>query len=323
VDFVKKRDIRWKRIMQARNDKIQAQKMNERSGADSKKSYRSDKNNKKVLDRLSDVFEEQDWMKVDEKIFLELEENIMQMELNPTNKKKKYQDTNIERETYNYDEEDNIYCVACDKFFQSKMQFDNHERSTKHKKQLQQLKKQLLEDDNGCQYAESLYNDSENDEKASKEKSDEEKTSFHDILDDATDRVSYSDDNTHESSVEKNKNEDYSSSPKKTGSKKKLKKNLQKRSDMNLFTEIYETIEERLDTQNEDTLSDFVNPESTSIKEEAASPLKKKDGKKSKKTYSKDLQCHVCGLEFISRNQLFRHVNEKGHALASRLFDQR
>jgi DnaJ family protein A protein 5 len=56
-------------------------------------------------------------------------------------------------------------------------------------------------------------------------------------------------------------------------------------------------------------------------------------GKKSKKNKEKkqistkestttELKCNVCGESFPSKNKLFQHVKEKGHAIAVKLSDE-
>ncbi|KAJ1819805.1 hypothetical protein LPJ56_003271, partial [Coemansia sp. RSA 2599] len=53
----------------------------------------------------------------------------------------------------------------------------------------------------------------------------------------------------------------------------------------------------------------------------AASRVSKKElrreRQKKKSQAARGLQCNVCGLGFDTRNQLFKHIDESGHALAS------
>ena len=46
-----------------------------------------------------------------------------------------------------YDEEEDYFCVACDKSFKSDKAFKNHEKSKKHKENIDLLKKTMKEED--------------------------------------------------------------------------------------------------------------------------------------------------------------------------------
>ena len=47
------------------------------------------------------------------------------------------------------DDDDGFFCVACDKFFRSDKAFANHEKSKKHKENVQLLKELMLEEEEG------------------------------------------------------------------------------------------------------------------------------------------------------------------------------
>lgn len=55
--------------------------------------------------------------------------------------------SNSESETEELEEDNNLYCVACNKLFKTPKTFKNHESSKKHKENVQILKNTLLEDE--------------------------------------------------------------------------------------------------------------------------------------------------------------------------------
>lgn len=61
-----------------------------------------------------------------------------------------------EQELDESDYDDSLYCVACDKSFRSEKAFQNHERSKKHKENVDALKKHMREE-NDSYNNESVY----------------------------------------------------------------------------------------------------------------------------------------------------------------------
>lgn len=71
-----------------------------------------------------------------------------------------------EQEELESDYDDSLYCVACDKSFQSAKSFQNHEKSKKHKENVELLKKHMIEEE-----AELLgENEEKKDEESQEEK---------------------------------------------------------------------------------------------------------------------------------------------------------
>ncbi|KAI8826149.1 DnaJ domain-containing protein [Fimicolochytrium jonesii] len=73
------------------------------------------------------------------------------------------------------EEIEELYCVACDKGFRSEKQFENHERSKKHIRNVELLRRELLEDDG------ILRDDDEDDDLSS------EGDTFHDAVEELVD----------------------------------------------------------------------------------------------------------------------------------------
>lgn len=67
-------------------------------------------------------------------------ENDSQIENN-----EKVKGSEDDEESEDYDE--SLYCVACDKSFKSAKSFQNHEKSKKHKENIELLKKHMKEED--------------------------------------------------------------------------------------------------------------------------------------------------------------------------------
>jgi len=145
VEFVKKRDKRvlaHKKLVEKRN-----QEMAERSKEHAEK-LRAER-----LKKLEN-YEEPEWMKMEN-----LEGSLKEIEANLD------QTHGCEAE----DDDDGFFCVACDKFFRSDKAFANHEKSKKHKENVQLLRELMLEEEEGldgsCQEeAKTSENDEDDDD---------------------------------------------------------------------------------------------------------------------------------------------------------------
>lgn len=73
---------------------------------------------------------------------LEKDLKDIEQQLDQEHKDSKKLNTDSEEE-----EEDNLYCIACDKAFKSDKAFANHENSKKHKSNVAFLKQQLQEEE--------------------------------------------------------------------------------------------------------------------------------------------------------------------------------
>jgi DnaJ homolog subfamily A member 5 len=82
------------------------------------------------------TFVEQDWMRAPTPSY-ELDE----LKINDS------QEEIEENEEDEYEEEDGFFCVGCNKAFKSEKAFINHEKSKKHKENIEFLKKQMKQED--------------------------------------------------------------------------------------------------------------------------------------------------------------------------------
>merc|ERR1712087_1051506 len=85
--------------------------------------------------KMMENYEEPEWMKMSK-----VEESLQQLEANLD---QSHGETGVRD-----DEEDGLYCVACDKLFRSDKAFANHEKSKKHKENVEILKEIMQEEDN-------------------------------------------------------------------------------------------------------------------------------------------------------------------------------
>ncbi|RKO91558.1 hypothetical protein BDK51DRAFT_11941, partial [Blyttiomyces helicus] len=113
VAFVRKRDPRVARYLEEQK-RVKAEKEKENKARIARE--------KEERARNAEAYKEPEWSKV---------------------KEVDYSAENLEEDC----EEEELYCVACEKGFKSEKQFENHERSKKHIRNVEILRQQLLEDD--------------------------------------------------------------------------------------------------------------------------------------------------------------------------------
>ncbi|ODV91915.1 hypothetical protein CANCADRAFT_11762, partial [Tortispora caseinolytica NRRL Y-17796] len=221
-------------------------------------------------------------------------------------------------ESENYFEEDNgsevsyveeFECVACNKIFKTENQLVQHEKTKKHIKSVEKLRKEMLAEglelglDGPTEFSDREELDEVDDIDDIEEFDDEDE--FDEVDDiDYVDEVDEEDfDNIEEvndNDLEKDDVDDHDL-------------------DKDEFNEKHDTFVSMLGKESEDIdvqvenlqLSDTEKPQSSSSKKE-----KKKKAKKDKKANDNALKCNVCNDEFSSRNKLFDHIKATGHALA-------
>jgi len=131
---VKKQDPRVKAFINEQKEKEKLKKLEEK-----------DRRKREKEERLKNMeeYQEQEWMKVSE------DNEVMKM-INDID------DEDI------YKENDEFYCIACNKQFRSEKQWENHQNSKKHLKAVRVLRKQLMEE-MGEEYVEEEENNIDND----------------------------------------------------------------------------------------------------------------------------------------------------------------
>ncbi|CAF0968438.1 unnamed protein product [Brachionus calyciflorus] len=282
VEFVRKKDKRvenYKKVLEEKALLVQ-QKVKEKKEAERLKRMEQMKN----LDY--------DWSAIDQ--------HLEELELEEKKKSKKKEqvkgdenDSNMgeeneeaieenEQQDLESDYDDSLYCVACDKSFQSSKSFANHEKSKKHKENIELLKKHMQTEDA------KLFEDKNQVVQSIEEEEQEEEE----------------------------EKEVTSSNTRTKLSKKQKKKRRQNRS------ELYKDPDDSDEIQDQETMiSTQTESEQIEIISQIKQPKKGKLSVKLNqvKSEEKDVDgekekiCSVCSLEFETRNKLFDHIKKEEH----------
>eukprot|EP00158_Paraphelidium_tribonemae_P005275 Partr_v1_DN27260_c0_g1_i2_m38741 putative DnaJ (Hsp40) homolog, subfamily C, member 21 len=263
AQFLQKRDPRWKAIVEEL-----------RAANEMRAVIEARKRAEEKAQRLNSAmeFQEQDWMKVsDEALEASLDGRIL-----GDIRKNKEEDGESDGSDEVEEEEvlvDEFFCVVCDKSFKSDQQLSNHEKSKKHKKELELMQRDLLSEDERFKLSQ---------------------------LEEMTDQLDIGADD-----------------PPKRSKKAKKKKKPAFTADDILPAD---TSEEEADAAEEpqvigepSTTHVFTSPPHSDAETEPA-PANSSKGTNNKK--SGDFTCNVCSSDFGTRNKLFTHIKESGHALA-------
>lgn len=130
VNFIKKLDIRLKL---GKKKEKEIAKEEQRVKLERLKQMSADQKREKLAEKMENEFVEQIWQQVDEQKLAKLEKDLL-MEESP----------NSENES---DAEFVFECFVCTKFFKTEKQLDNHENSNLHKAQLEELRMEMLADE--------------------------------------------------------------------------------------------------------------------------------------------------------------------------------
>ncbi|XP_058452802.1 dnaJ homolog subfamily C member 21 [Malaya genurostris] len=189
---------------------------------------------------------------------------------------------------------DDLYCVACDKMFNNKKSFENHESSKKHKQNIELLREQMRKEDSELSYnqttnlknesgnntnEEETYVDSKSKKGKNKKKplrklpSSDEEESNHILIPGDTPL--------------KDSDEDWSISKKSKKGTSKIKEGSQ---------------------NNNSTAKDISATNSTKNEDEAGNSKQYDAG-------DLDQKCLTCNEQFSSKNKLFNHLKQTGHTV--------
>ncbi|ORX87414.1 DnaJ-domain-containing protein [Anaeromyces robustus] len=321
--FIKKQDPRVKAFINEQKEKEKLRKLEAKERKEREKAERLKK---------KEEYQEQEWMKISE------DNEVLKM-IN-----------DIDDEDM-YIENDDFYCIACNKQFRSEKQWENHQKSKKHLKAVKILRKQLMEE-MGEDYIEEDDdienindendddNDDDNDDNDDNDNDDGDnenmdKENIEDIIDrEVQDMEDDIEDNKKSNLDELNRKINKENN---TAKKKKNKKN-KKKSKVKQSNDFYQ--DDLFESSRSNSFDSLMNMDSIlsgskkknkkkrnipkdSIKE---SPQPKKlKGKKAKEARLKarkekkalaETRCRVCNEQFNSKNVLFNHIKETGHSLA-------
>lgn len=296
VTFVKKRDPRVKKGV----EKFEvSRKKQERENLEKQAKQQR-------IQQLAEMndFEVQDWQKFSSEELDELEELL----------KAEYElgsDTTTDSEFDEFaDANENLFdCVACNKTFKSQNQMDAHERSKKHKQAVQELREELLREgvelgfDNGGDFESSEDINDEIDQEVSEAvvvESEEPKmeTDLNDLqVDD-------------EINSEESEDEEEELKPKKKSKSRRSAKT------QNLDDELAQLANGMKIDDDEDDWDTGKKKTKKKKKQKSEEPTRQEPIPEAPKVASEI--CGVCDEPFASRNQLFKHIEDSGHATAKK-----
>lgn len=317
VKYVRKRDPRvkaYKKFLEERAEEIAKKAKENRE--------------RQMRERLKEMndYKENEWATAHESEFAQLEAHV---------------DEHFGEEQYNDDDEsgeedeefyDDLFCVACNKSFKSEKAFVNHERSKKHKENVAFLREEMAEDNEGINGQEETNEDvqvsDEGEEsnsptklskKQKKKKKQQQKAMAEGEKSDVTENIS-------SLSLEEDSNKAKQSN--KSRKSRRKEKELQEKL-KNINTDQNEAANNSNKCKNEEIPviggqdDRLANHELNRLNKDLLENTESKTADicedetdvKNKPQKSKDLQCNVCNASFPTRNKLFGHIKESGHAL--------
>jgi len=293
VEYVKKRDPRYKEFKALAELKREAKVAEAKSKAARERAER--------VAKLQD-YQEQDWTKIDE----EEEEGEEDFEDEP---------------------DDEYFCVACNKSFKNENTWKNHEKSKKHIKNVELLKEEMFEED------EELISNVEasNFENEVLKFNDDVQNCHQDIKLDTRD-IEKEENGLfpHEKESKKNKKQ---KKKQKIHTNDELKVNLTKeifhKNGISEETpnEVDDDLSELLERTKVTSRGGFESDEESGgtpyfLRDDKLNQTEGNNSKKEKKKKKKkeaSIQCNVCSQTFPTRNKLFDHIKLTNHALAESL----
>lgn len=206
-------------------------------------------------------------------------------------------------------------CIVCDKVFKTKKQLSTHEASKKHKKALAQLKREMrkegidlgideAQNDSDLDESDVEYDDvDKNVESRIKQEKDRREQQHHE---EQLPQEPSSNRQTPDPSEQNGDNKEKSKQEDEDGENEEEEED---DGESNVKTE--PTLEELLAELEGTRISGNVSPEpEVKVKGKA----KQRRQKRQKATNEFANKCSVCQTEFSSRNKLFQHVKQSGHA---------
>lgn len=319
VAFVRKRDKR----VQAWNKMLEEKSKQNVKKVEENRAKQIEERRKQMKD-----YKESEWLK-----FSNVENGLKQIE---EHLDQVFGENASSEENENFDEKSNssFFCVACNKVFKTDKAFANHEKSKKHKENIQMLKKTMVEENNALNFPCGTVkqpmmdlSDSENElkiqeiskvQKLKKKKSKQKNliNGIHVFDGSDSDELSSSLDRIMSFQEGKNRHKlksDSSDEEVEKKIKKKCKK-LAKNFDKNIHNC------EKIDSQTLENVSNLSNDKNEgqelySRSKKQTKKNKQSDSTKSKEDLNTDLVCAVCQNKFPSKNKLFIHLKSTGHSI--------
>ncbi|KAG0168148.1 hypothetical protein DFQ28_004445 [Apophysomyces sp. BC1034] len=202
-------------------------------------------------------------------------------------------------------EESDFYCVVCDKFYKSEKQFISHESSRRHVKQAQALKEEMLADEEDFGFGKKTEAEIQEDNSLAKTKKKKNKNKKKMAPRWGFDEEAGEDDMEEVSALTAALELEQSRRRRK-GGKKEME-----------AAAVTNNNSENCSETNETPVDDNEVEASTPKESAKTKREKRKEKKKQKEEAEATQNCNVCGEEYATRNQLFNHIKDTGHALAA------
>ncbi|XP_048759985.2 dnaJ homolog subfamily C member 21-like isoform X2 [Ostrea edulis] len=302
VRFVKKRDRRvqaYRKKMEERNEEI-AQKAKEKREQHLKERQRQVEN-----------YQEASWSAM-----TELEGDLQKLE-------SQFGGENTDEEEEDDDYIDELFCVACNKAFKSEKAFVNHEKSKKHKENVATLQEDMRREDEELVGEDPEICPVEEDEDAEEESPSKQKLSKKQKKKKRQQNLK-TQDVEDISSIVDNLDLNKDSAKQSTKSKKERRKEKEARSreqkevEDSLDQDSQETDNIPNGQSDHDSAADRLSENglaSDSTNEPAGNKQSSKKAERNKTQPDQEMKCNVCNEIFPTRNKLFTHIKEVGHAL--------
>lgn len=278
ASFVRKRDPRWKAYQYEKQvEKERAEKARKTAARAS---------------RTADMenFVEPDWAKKDLDDLQSAAKEFFSGPSSSSSSEDDFEDNSGSDIDLLEDEFDEIYCDPCKKAFKNKLQWKNHEQSKKHKQALRKL---------GIRPQKHWHGETEDEDDNVDGVEVEEKD------DDNVNESFDEGEDTHSDNDDDDDIEVQSSEEEESGGDEELKLGSE---------EALEDLLERIRLEESGRKKATPSIPAEQVKK---NPKKKKTKNPLPSNATDDAhKCTVCKAVFLSRNQLFKHVQEKGHALA-------
>ncbi|CAG9318830.1 unnamed protein product [Blepharisma stoltei] len=302
VAYLKKRDSRWMNYQEElRNEKIR--KANE----EEQKKKEETAKKKEIMEQFRKEQAERYAREYEEKLKREMDENG-------------------EAAEYSSEEEVIYLCELCKKNFKTEKQLHNHENSKMHKQKLQQLQKEEEETKIPPEEIKNEEIPKKKNKKNKKEQKEEIVMPKEEVKEESEEETEDPHENEadHMHKLLKNRQafaEEHEESSEDERGKKKKKNKVEETKDEVLIPERKVGKAKQKRNKKEAKNEPKVPEEAEEVEEKQEEEQKKgkaklKREKKAQNQNSSEFKCRTCGSDCGSKNKLFSHLKETGHAIA-------
>lgn len=283
-------------VIRQRDPRVKEHNKQKKKSPGNQGSSEQSKRDRKANAERKNNFEQQDWQKVDNSTF---------------------ENRNMAEDEYDDDDRpiDLFECIVCDKIFKTKKQLSAHESSKKHMKNLAQLKRQMKQEGVDLGIDEGAMGEDGEDDNDDYNESDKEYDDYG-INKNVEEKIKEQIDNSNKRTADNddittNYNDDTNIENTESTTEAEPVENSDDNDDENVKAE--PTLEELM-AELEGTRLKNNSPSDDQPDIKVKGKAKQRRQKRQKSTNEFANRCSVCNTEFSSRNKLFQHVKESGHA---------